>query len=152
MARTRWAPFSAFTSLEREMQDMMSRFHTRPFLEGFEWRPSTDVYEEEGKLFVRTEIPGIDPSEELTIEVEENVLHIKGEKKMEKEISEDNRYLRECRYGSFQRDVILPEGVDTDKIRADYDNGILTVMVPMPDEHVAEPRKVKVEVRSPTPA
>ena len=92
MAISRWAPSSAFTSLEREMQDMRSRFHTRPFIEGFEWKPSTDVYEEEGKLLVRTEIPGIDPSEELTIEVEENVLHIKGEKTMEKEISEDNRY------------------------------------------------------------
>ncbi len=150
MTITRWAPFSAFTSLEREMQDMMSRFHTRPFVEGFEWRPSTDVYEEEGNLFVRTEIPGIDPFEELTIEVEENVLHIKGEKSMEKEISEDNRYLRECRYGTFHRDVMLPEGVDADKIRADYDNGILTVVVPMPDEQLAEPRAVKVEVRTPT--
>jgi HSP20 family protein len=116
------------------MQDMMSRFHTRPFIEGFEWRPSTDVYEEEGSLLVRTEIPGINPSEELTIEVEENILHIKGEKTMEKEISEDNRYLREYRYGTFRRDLMLPEGVDADKIRANYDNGILTVMVPMPDE------------------
>jgi HSP20 family protein len=132
------------------MQDMMSRFHTRPFIEGFEWRPSTDVYEEEGKLLVRTEIPGIDPSEELTIEVEENVLHIMGEKTLEKEISEDNRYLRECRYGTFRRDVMLPEGVDADKIRANYDNGILTVMVPMPDEKIVEPRTVKVEVRTAT--
>ncbi len=129
---------------------MMSRFQPRPFIEGFEWRPSTDVYEEEGKLLVRTEIPGIDPSEELTIEVEENVLHIMGEKTLEKEISEDNRYLRECRYGTFRRDVMLPEGVDADKIRANYDNGILTVMVPMPDEKIVEPRTVKVEVRTAT--
>ena len=78
MAISRWAPFSAFTSLEREMQDMMSRFHTRPLVEGFVWRPSTDVYEDDGSLLVRTEIPGIGPSKELTIEVEENVLHIKG--------------------------------------------------------------------------
>ncbi len=148
MAITRWAPFSAFTSLEREMADMVSRFHSRPFIEGFEWRPSTDVYEEEGNLLVRTEIPGIDPSEELTIEVEENVLHINGEKTMEKEISEDNRYLRECRYGTFRRDVMLPDGGDADKIRASYDNGVLTVTVPMPDEQIAEPRTVEVEVRT----
>ena len=66
------------------------------------------------------------------------------------EPSEDNRYLRECRYGSFRRDVMLPEGVDADKIRANYDNGILTVMVPMPEEQIAEPRTVKVEVRTAT--
>lgn len=149
MAISRWAPFSAFTSLEREMQDMMSRFHTRPLIEGFEWKPSTDVYEEDGSLLVRTEIPGIDPSKELTIEVEENVLHIKGEKATEKEISEDSRYLRECSYGTFHRNVMLPEGVDVDEIRADYDNGILTVTVPMPDDQIAEPRTVKVEVHTP---
>jgi HSP20 family protein len=147
MAITRWAPFSAFTSLEREMQDMMSRFHTRPFLEGFEWRPTTDVYEEEGKLIVRSEIPGMD-LEDIEIKVEDNVLHISGEKKLEKEVSEDDRYVRECRFGTFRRDVMLPEGVDVDRIHADYDNGVLMVRVPLPTE-VAKPRPVRIPVEVP---
>lgn len=149
MAIKRWAPFSAFTSLEREMQDVMSRFQGRPFFEGFEWRPATDVFEEEGTLFVRAEIPGMEV-DDIDIRLEDNVLRVSGEKKFEKEISEDNRYLRECRYGSFRREVMLPEGVDPDAVQADYDNGILTIRVPLPTE-VIEPKSIKVTVRAAEP-
>lgn len=152
MAIMRWAPFSAFASLEREMQDMLDRFGSRPLLEGFEWKPSTDIYREGDKLIVRAEIPGIDPEEELTVELKDGVLHISGEKKVEKEISEDNRYLKECRYGSFRRQVVLPEGVDPESIHADFDNGILMVTVPVPVEKALEPSAIAVEVKKPKAA
>lgn len=144
MAIKLWAPFSAFTSLEREMQDVMSRFQTRPFFEGFEWKPATDVYQEDDTLVVHAEIPGIN-AEDIDISIEEGVLHISGEKTTEKEITEEHRYLRECRYGSFRRDVMLPQGVDPDAVRADYDSGILMVRIPLPAE-VVEPKPVKVAV------
>lgn len=152
MAIMRWAPFSAFASLEREMQDMLDRFGSRPLLEGFEWKPSTDIYREGDKLVVRAEIPGIDPEEELTVELKDGVLHISGEKKVEKEISEDNRYLKECRYGSFRRQVVLPEGVDPESIHANFDNGILMVTVPVPVEKALEPSAIAVEVKKPKAA
>lgn len=152
MAIMRWAPFSAFASLEREMQDMLDRFGSRPLLEGFEWKPSTDIYREGDKLIVRAEIPGIDPEEELTVELKDGVLHISGEKKVEKEISEDNRYLKECRYGSFRRQVVLPEGVDPESIHANFDNGILMVTVPVPVEKALEPSAIAVEVKKPKAA
>ena len=146
MAIVRWEPFSVFTSLEREMQDMIDRFSIRPIAEGFAWKPATDVFRENGKLIVRSELPGIDPDTELFIDVEGNVLHIKGEKKFELEVDEEHRYLRECRYGSFRRDVMLPEGVAADTITAAYDQGILTVEVPLPKESAKAPGKVTVKV------
>lgn len=149
MAIMRWAPFSAFTSLEREMQGMLEKFISRPLFEGFEWKPTTDVYREDGNLIVRAEIPGIDPDEELTVELKDNVLHITGEKKMEKEINEEHRYLRECLYGTFRRQVVLPAGIDPESIHADYENGILTVTVPVPVEKAVEPDAIKVEVKTP---
>ena len=146
MAITRWAPFSAFTSLEREMQDMMDRFTMRPWTEGFDWKPATDVYRENGDLIVRAELPGIDPEEGLTVEVEGNVLHITGEKRLEREVEEADRYLRESHFGSFRRDVLLPEGVEPDDIVATLEHGVLTVRVPMPTEAAEEPNTTKVEV------
>lgn len=153
MAITRWTPFSAFTSLEREMQDMLDRFTVRPRPEEFTWKPSTDVYREDGDLVVRAEFPGIDPEEGLDVQVEGNVLHIKGEKKLENEIREDDRYVRECRYGSFRRDVMLPEGVNPDDIAASFANGVLIVRVPVPEEAVEESRAktITVDIAEPTP-
>lgn len=145
MAIVRWAPFSAFTSLQREMQEMLDRVATRPVFEGFDFRPLTDVYREGDNLLIRAEVPGMDP-EALHIELEGSLLHIKGEKKSEEEIADHDRYLRECRYGSFRRDVMLPEGVAADKIKAEYDKGILTVRVPLPEEVVEEERKVSIPI------
>jgi HSP20 family protein len=146
MAIVRWAPFSAFTSVERDLQDMLERFTLRPFAEGFTWRPAADVFRTDGTLVVRAELPGIDPEAELSIDVESNVLHIKGEKKLEREVDEESRYLRECRYGSFHRDVMLPEGVDAEAITATYDQGVLTVEVPLPVESAEEAGRVTVKV------
>lgn len=148
MAIRRWAPFSAFTSLEREMQDMLDRFTPRAWSGDFEWRPRTDMYREDGDLVVRAEIPGIDPTEGLNVEVEKNVLHITGEKRTDTEVDDDDRYLRECHYGSFRRDVLLPEGVSADDITATVDHGVLMVRVPLPSEaeEEAQPKAIKVDV------
>lgn len=146
MAIVRWAPFSAFTTLQREMQEMLDRVATRPMFEGFEFRPATDMYREDGNLIIHAELPGIDPSEALEIEVEGNVLHIKGEKKVERVVDEEHRYLRECRAGLFRRDVVLPEGVDAASIKAEYEDGVLTLRVPLPSEAIEEPKKISIPI------
>ncbi len=145
MAIVRWAPFSAFTSLQREMQEMLDRLATRPVFEGFDFRPLTDVYREGETLLVRAEVPGMD-AESLDIELEGNVLHIRGEKTFDREIEEKDRYLRECRFGSFRRDVMLPEGVEAEAIKAEYDAGVLMLRIPLPAEIVEEDRKVKIPI------
>lgn len=152
MAITRWAPFSAFSSLEREMQSLERELHSLlgrvpPAFGEVAWRPDMDVYREENTLVVRTELPGIDPAEHLDIDVKDNVLHIRGHKKVEKEIDEEDRYIRECRFGSFERDVLLPEGVDPDAVGAVYENGILTVRVPLPEVEVEKAKRVQVDVK-----
>ncbi len=149
MSVVRWAPFSAFTSVERELASMLDRFSSRPWIEGLGWKPFTDIYHENGDLVVRAELPGIDRETGLDIDVEDNVLHIKGEKREEKEVSEDNRYVKECQYGSFRRDVVLPEGVDVEAIQATYEDGVLMVRMPLPAVGSPEKPKVKIEVKTP---
>ncbi len=151
MSVVKWAPFRTFTSLERELQSMLDRFSPRPWIEGLGWKPYTDVFREDGELVVRAELPGIDLETGLTIEVEDNVLHIMGEKKEEREVKEDDRYVRECQYGSFQRDIVLPDGVDLETIKANYEDGVLMVRIPIPESTVEEMPKVKIEVTTPEP-
>lgn len=151
MAVVKWAPFSAFNSLERQLHTMLDQFSGRSWLEGFNWKPDTDVFTEGDTLFVRAELPGIDPAN-LTVEVEGTVLHIEGEKREEHEIEEGDRFVRECRYGSFKRDVMLPEGVLPESIDARFDNGVLTVSVPLPQAIPETPSKVAIAVEAKEPA
>lgn len=145
MAITRWAPFSAFTSLEREMQDMLDRFALKPWSGDVDWRPTTDVSREDGDLVVHAELPGID-ADDVSVEVQGNVLRISGTKESETRIGDEDRYLRERHFGSFRRDILLPDGVDTDAIEAALDSGVLTVRVHLPEETPEEPAPTTIHV------
>ncbi len=131
-----WSPFS---DLEREWRFEFPRL----FPDGFDFRPSLDIVKEEGEFVVTAELPGIDP-EKVEVSLDGNFLMIKGEKSEEKEISEDDRYLHERRYGKFQRRIPMPEGVSADKIVASYDKGVLSVHVTLPEEKTMEPRTIPV--------
>ncbi len=134
-----------FFDLEKEWEQRFRRFPTETREFGF--RPFLDVIEKDGELVVATELPGIDPVKDVEITIEDDVLTIKGEKTEEKEISEDDRYIRERRYGKFIRRIPLPDGVSDDKIMAGYDKGVLTVRVTLPVEKASlEPRSIPVEV------
>lgn len=143
MAIMRWAPFGALGSLEREMQDLLDRF--TPWRGEGHLVPATDVYRENGTLVVRVELPGVDPSG-IDVEVEGSMLRIRGEKREEKTIEEADRYLYECRYGRFERDIPLPERVDAAAVAASFEHGVLTVRVAVPDAEEAAPKKIRVEV------
>jgi HSP20 family molecular chaperone IbpA len=138
VAMTKWAPFGAFTELEQEMHTLLDHFGGRPWLEGFGWRPDTDIYREDGTLVVEVDLPGIDPAVDLKIHVLNNVLRIEGEKCDSHAVDEADRYLRERRCGSFSRSVILPDGVDAGTVTAVYENGGLTVRIPVPETSPAE--------------
>lgn len=128
--------------------DMDSLFRLPGFLRergDFSFRPSMDIDRENGELVVSAELPGIDPEKDIEITLDEDYLTIKGEKSEEKEISEDDRYMQERRYGKFVRRVPVPVGVTVDDILADYAKGILTVTVTLPKEtKPAEPQKIPV--------
>ncbi len=107
------------------------------------WAPAVDIFENEHELVVKADLPDIDPKE-LDIRVENNVLTIRGERKFEREVKEEN-YLRvERAYGSFARSFTLANTVNADAIHADYQNGVLTLHVPKREE--AKPKQIKVNV------
>jgi HSP20 family protein len=114
----------------------------RGLLEG-EWAPSVDVAETDEEIVVTAELPGI-KQEEVDISIADNVLTLKGEKKEEKEVKEKNYHRIERSYGSFQRSISLPTGVDAGKAKATYKDGILCVTVPKVEE--AKPKQIKIDV------
>ena len=113
------------------------------------WAPAVDIYETEHELVVKADLPEI-KTEELDIRVENNILTIRGERKFEKKVNEDN-YLRvERTYGSFARSFSLANTVNTEAIKAEYNNGVLTLSIPKREE--AKPKQIKVNVEVPAKA
>jgi HSP20 family protein len=142
---TRLQPFRGFSAL----QDQVNRiFNESVRSQGDEstltaWAPSVDIYETPNELVVKADLPEVD-EKDIDIRVENNLLTIRGERKFDKSVSEDN-YLRiERSYGTFSRSFSLPNTVNAEAIRAEYKNGVLTVNLPKREE--SKPRQVKVNV------
>src|ERR1700760_2417078 len=107
------------------------------------WAPAVDIHENEHQLVVNADLPGVE-AKALDIRIENNILTIRGERRFEKKVNEDN-YLRvERAYGSFSRSFSLSNTVNPDGIKADYQNGVLSLTVPKREE--AKPKQIKVTV------
>ena len=154
-AVTPWRPFTDVSRWERDMDRMMEDFFGRrarswwpenwfPRHEMEVRAPALDVFEDKDDVVVKAELPGID-KENIEVNLTDNRLTIKGEKKKEEEIKEENYYRSERSYGSFVRSVELPKAVLADKVKASFKNGILEVRVPKTEEAKAKEIKVKVE-------
>ena len=107
------------------------------------WSPALDVLQEEGDVVVRAELPGVKP-EDVDITLSRGVLTISGQRKAEQESQGQGYYVRERRYGSFRRSMVLPEGIDESKIRARYEDGVLEVRI-AGAAAVQEPKKIQIE-------
>ena len=105
------------------------------------------MVQDEGELVVTTELPGMDPAE-IDVSIEGDILTIKGEKTSETKVSEDDRYLHERSFGTFQRRIALPTGTSPDRMSATYDKGVLTVHVTLPEEKKAQALNIPVEVKA----
>jgi HSP20 family protein len=113
------------------------------------WAPAVDIYETEHELVVKADLPDVD-SKDLDIHVENNILTIRGERKFESKVTED-KYLRvERAYGSFSRSFSLANTVNSEAIKADYQNGVLTLNIPKREE--AKPKQIKINVGTPAVA
>lgn len=143
---TRWEPFRGLSTL----QDQMNRLFEDTLLRGRSdesalttWAPAVDIYETENALVVKADLPDVN-EKDLDIQVENNILTIRGERKFERDVKEDN-YLRvERAYGSFTRSFSLGNTVNTEAIKAEYRDGVLTLTIPKREE--AKPKQVKVSV------
>jgi HSP20 family protein len=107
------------------------------------WAPAVDIYETENELVLKADLPDIN-EKDLDIQVENNMLTIRGERKFEQKVNEDNFLRIERTYGSFSRSFSLPNTVNNEAIKADYRNGVLTVELPKRAE--AKPKQVKINV------
>jgi HSP20 family protein len=140
----RWEPFRG-TSPDSQLNRLFNDFFGRASQEQnlTTWAPAVDIYEGEHELVVKADLPDIKP-EELDIRVENNILTIRGERKFEKKVDEKN-YLRvERAYGSFARSFSLANTVNTEAIKAEYKDGVLTLSIPKREE--AKPKQIKVSV------
>ena len=115
-----------------------------PLLGSTEWIPDVDIVEKDGVLAIRADLPGMTRND-VTVEVADNVLTIKGERKTDVEDTRDDVYRRERTYGSFLRAFPLPEAIKPEAVKATFANGVLEVKVPMPAASTAiTPRRVEV--------
>ena len=146
---TRWDPFREFTTLQDRMnrlfQDSYGNQGREEALATSSFAPAVDVYEDEHKITLKIEVPGID-EKDIDIRVENNLLTVHGERKFEKEEKEENYRRVERQYGSFTRSFNLPNTVDAENISADYDRGVLKVQLAKKAE--AKPKQIKVNVGS----
>jgi HSP20 family protein len=143
---TRWEPFHGLNTLHEQV----NRF----FEDGFaasragqadlaNWAPAVDIYETENELVVKADLPEVH-EKDIDVRVENGTLTIRGERKFSKEVHEDN-YLRvERAYGTFTRSFSLPNTVNTEAIKAEYKNGVLTVSMPKREE--TKPKQIKISV------
>ena len=148
---SRFEPFRGVTTLQDQINRLFNEAFDRSSDEAnlTTWAPAVDIYETQHELVVEADIPEIKP-EELDIRVENNILTIRGERKFEKKVSENN-YLRvERSYGSFSRSFSLANTVNAEAIKADYKNGVLTLSIPKREE--AKPKQIKVSVETPATA
>jgi HSP20 family protein len=106
--------------------------------------PAVDVTEDEKAYKISAELPGMS-EKEIDISVTGDVLVLKGEKRQEREEKEKNRYFSERTYGAFQRSFALPEGIDRDKITADFAKGVLTLTLPKTAEAQKQQKKIEVK-------
>lgn len=147
---TPWSPFRELEDMERRFDEIFGRsmlpsIWRRLPSEQMAWAPNIDVFEKGDKLVVKAEIPGM-KEDDIHVSVEGDMLTIRGEKKTELEVKEEDYYRCERSYGSFFRSVALPSTVDTSKIDADYEDGVLQVILPKKPE--VKPKKVAVKKKA----
>ncbi|MFO7773281.1 MAG: Hsp20/alpha crystallin family protein [Dehalococcoidia bacterium] len=144
-----WGPFRELEEMERRFDDIFGRqlppavWRRIPTME-MVWAPGIDVFEKEDKFVVKAELPGI-KEEDIDISVVGDTLTIRGERKAESEVKEDDYYCCELSYESFSRSISVPSNVDAQKIETNYEDGVLEVSLPKTPE--VKPKKITVSAK-----
>ena len=143
----RLEPFRGLTTLQNQFNRLFDEsFRTHGEESALTtWAPAVDIYETANELVVKADLPDVN-EKDIDVRVENNLLTIRGERKFEKSVSEENFLRVERAYGSFSRSFSLPNTLNAEAIAAEYKNGVLTVTLPKREE--TKPRQVKVNVTS----
>ena len=149
MALIRWEPVRELSSIQSEMNRLFNTFFDTPTQQGNghpslrRWIPAMDLVETADELVLRADLPGLS-EKDVSIELEDNVLTVSGERKSEHQERKGGYYRVERSSGSFSRSLTLPEGVAADAVRANFDKGVLEVRIAKPE--VRKPQKVAISV------
>jgi HSP20 family protein len=143
MAIIKYSPFTDFETFPglKAFEDTMSRLFAEPSARP--WVPPVDISENENELVVKADVPDV-KFEDIQVNLENDTLTLKGERKFEKASDKGGYHRIERSYGSFERSFTVPNTVDAEHVKADYKNGVLTVT--LPKKEAAKPRKINVEV------
>ena len=148
MTLTRWDPFRDLVTL----QDRMNRLFDESVrnvrtgdeaLSSATWSPAVDIYETDSEVVLKAELPEVN-QKDIDIQVENNTLTLRGERKLDKETKHETFHRIERAYGIFSRSFTLPSTVDQERIKADYRDGILRISLPKREE--SKPKQIKVAV------
>ena len=146
MTIVRWNPFNDMDTHQERMSRMFDRFYGRPQedLARGSWVPAVDIYTNgQHELVLRAELPDM-KEEEIDLTLEDNTLTLRGERKLDTEVAEEQFHRIERSYGPFARTFALPPTVDAGKVSAEYKAGVLTIRLPLREE--AKPKQIKVQI------
>jgi len=145
-----WSPFRELTSWHRDIDELFNRLISNfPFEREIEemvpgWLPAAESFTKDGMHTVRLDLPGVDPKD-MDVSVVDNTLIISGQRTRSEEVKEKDYRYRETGYGRFERRLALPRGVDGNKIKANYRNGVLEVSTPLPVELAGKKIPIQIE-------
>jgi HSP20 family protein len=148
MTLTKWDPFKDLITLQDRMNRLFDESvrNVRPGDEALSsaiWSPAVDIYETEDEVVVKAELPEVN-QKDIDIQIENNTLILRGERKFNKETKKENFHRIERAYGAFSRSFTLPSSIDQERISADYKDGILKISMPKREE--TKPKQIKVAV------
>ena len=142
---TRWEPIREMMTLREAMDRLFDDAFTRPLsLSGVSTSFAIDMYQTEDDVVVKAALPGLE-AEDVDITVTGETLTLRGEYKQETEQKDKNYHIREQRSGSFQRAIMLPTDVQASKAKADFENGILTITMPIAEE--VKPKSITIKAK-----
>ena len=148
MSMVRFDPFREMAQMQdrinRIFGDAYTRRHDDDLTQRGEWFPAVDIYENANQeIVLKAELPGI-VREDIDVRVENNTLTLRGERKRDTEVKQEQFHRVERSYGSFSRSFSLPSRIDTDQVRAEFKDGVLAITLPVKAE--AKPRQIEVAV------
>ncbi len=146
MALVKWQPYGAVASLQDSINRLFHDAFPRSLAEEdfavSAWKPVVDIYDKDNAIIIHAELPGV-KKEDVSIEVKENILTIKGERAEVKEVNEDSYFRKERIFGSFQRSFTLPSAIAPENIKAVFKNGVLQIEIPKPEEQ--KPKQIEIK-------
>jgi HSP20 family protein len=154
MALARWNPAGDLMQMREEMDRLFNQFTRRGdgeegnWIRGM-WAPSVDIYENDDAFVLKAELPGF-TKDDVQIELHNNRLTLRGERKQETEAKEEQYHRRERAYGRFERSFMLPTMIDADKVTANFKNGVIELR--LPKSEAAKPKRIAIREGEGAPA